>query len=115
MVVFEEGAVPFPVRRAFVIYAGEGQTRGDHAHRTCSQMLVVLQGSVQVLVERGDETNSIVLTRLSSGLLLPPMTWATQNYLTDDAMLLVLCDQLFDESDYIRDRKEYEFAIKGNL
>lgn len=115
MAVFEEGTVPFPVRRAFVIYAGEGETRGDHAHRTCSQMLVVLQGSVQVLVAHGDETNSIVLTQLSSGLLLPPMTWATQNYLTHDSMLLVVCDQLFDESDYIRNREEYEFAIKGKL
>jgi dTDP-4-dehydrorhamnose 3,5-epimerase-like enzyme len=107
MVIFEEGTVPFPVRRAFVVFAGAGQSRGDHAHRTCTQMLVVLRGSVQVTVNDGHEGSSCLLTQLSHGLLLPPMTWATQNYLTQDAILMVLCDQLFDEGDYIRDREEY--------
>jgi len=30
VVVFEEGTVPFPVRRTFVVNADMGQIRGEH-------------------------------------------------------------------------------------
>jgi len=109
--IFEEGSVPFSIRRTFVVFAGSGQLRGAHAHRTCTQMLVVLQGSVDVTMYDGQEVTSSLLSRLSHGLVIPPMTWATQEYLTDDSTLLVLCDQLFDEDDYIRDRGEFLKAI----
>jgi len=107
MVIFEEGTVPFPVRRTFVVFAEAGQLRGGHAHRTCTQMLVVLQGIVDVTLDDGQQATSSLLSRLSHGLVIPPMTWADQKYLTDDATLLVACDQLFDEDDYIRDRGEF--------
>jgi len=111
MVILQEGTVPFPVRRAFVVFAGSGQSRGDHAHKTCTQMLAVLRGSVQVTMNDGHEDAIYLLTELSHGLVIPPMTWASQEYLTDGAMLLVVCDQLFDEEDYIRDRAEFLSAI----
>ena len=38
VVIFEEGTVPFPVRRTFVVFAEAGQLRGGHAHRTCTQI-----------------------------------------------------------------------------
>ena len=112
MAIFEEGVVPFSVRRTFVVFAGSGQSRGAHAHRTCTQMLVALQGSVDVTMDDGQEVTSSLLSRLSHGLVIPPMTWATQEYLTDDSILLVLCDQLFDEGDYIRDRANFLTAIE---
>jgi len=111
--IFEEGTVPFPVRRAFVVFAGAGQLRGAHAHRACTQMLVVLQGEVNVSMDDGLEATSHSLSRLSHGLVIPPMTWASQRYLTEDSTLLVICDQLFDEGDYIRDREDFLRAIEA--
>ncbi len=75
-------------------------------------MLVVLQGNVKVKTDDGQEVKSFLLSCLSSGLVIPPMTWATQDYETDGSALLVLCDQLFDEEDYIRDRKDFLTTIE---
>ena len=113
--VFEEGRVPFPVRRAFAVFAEAGQLRGAHAHKTCTQMLVALQGKVDVTMDDGYKTTSSLLSPLSHGLLIPPMTWASQKYLTDGATLLVICDQLFDEDDYIRDRENFLRAIGADV
>lgn len=35
------------------------------------------------------------------------MIWATQRYTEPDSQLLVICDQNFDEVDYIRDFEEF--------
>jgi hypothetical protein len=93
--IFEEGRVPFPVRRAFAVFAKAGQ----------------LRGSIEVTMDDGYKTVSSLLSPLSHGLVIPPMTWAIQKYLTDDATLLVVCDKLFDEDDYIRDRGNFLSVI----
>ena len=94
--VFEEGRVPFPVRRAFAVFAEAGQLRGAHAHKTCTQMLVALQGKVEVTMDDGYKTTSSLLSPLSHGLLM-------------------ICDQLFDEDDYIRDRENFLRAIGADV
>jgi len=35
--------------------------------------------------------------------LIPPTIWAEQTYLQENTIVLVLCDQFYDEADYIRD------------
>ncbi len=111
VVVFEEGTVPFPVRRTFVVTADMNQIRGDHAHRVCNQLLVVLKGKVLVSVDDGTFAQELLLTELAKGLLIPPMVWATQKYVSADAILLVACDQLYDETDYIRDYAEFKRVV----
>ena len=107
LVVFEDGNLPFPLHRTFVVQAGAGQVRGDHAHRTCNQLLVALKGAVRVSVDDGQIKSEYRLTGLSKGLLIPPMNWATQKYLSNETILMVSCDHPFDESDYIRDYSDF--------
>ncbi len=111
VVVFEEGTVPFPIRRTFVVTADVGQIRGNHAHRACSQLVVVLSGEVLVSVDDGNVSQEFLLSEMAQGLLIPPMTWATQKYISEDSILLVVCDLLFDESDYIRDYAEFKRGL----
>ncbi len=106
--VFEEGTVPFPIRRTFVVTADAGQVRGDHAHRACSQLLVVLRGKVQVSVDDGNTSQEFLLSESAQGLLIPPMIWSTQTYLSEGSILLVVCDHLYDEADYIRDYSDFK-------
>jgi len=113
LVVFEEGSTPFPLRRTFVVTAGMGQIRGNHAHKTCSQLLVALRGEVLVSVEDGNGSKEFLLSELKQGLLIPPMTWAKQKYLCENTVLMVLCDQLFDELDYIRDYAEFNQVLQA--
>jgi len=113
LVVFEEGSSPFPLRRAFVVTADVGQVRGHHAHRTCSQLLAVLRGQVLVSVDYGNGSQDFLLSELEQGLLIPPMNWATQKYMSEETILMVACDQLFDEKDYIRDYAEFAFTLQS--
>ena len=35
------------------------------------------------------------------------MTWAEQTYMTDDTILMVMCDRLYAVEDYIRNFEEF--------
>ena len=105
--VFEEGAIPFPVVRAFLVEANVGETRGDHAHRRCQQLLLAVSGGVTVISTNGQTERVHQLTNSGTGLVVPAMIWATQKYIEPNSQLLVICDQIFDEEDYIRDFEEF--------
>lgn len=99
--------VPFPVKRAFAIVGTPVDSqRGHHAHRRCHQFLVCLSGSIWVLLDDGSETVEMILN-CGDALHIPPGLWAEQVYQSEGASLLVLCDQLYDESDYLRDHDEF--------
>lgn len=105
--VFEEGTSPFPVRRVFLVEANSGEVRGAHAHRVCQQLLVAVSGEITVSATDGTTEAVHRLTNSTPGLIIPAMIWATQQYAGADAKLLVICDQLFDEADYIREFAEF--------
>lgn len=97
-----EQVVGFPVVRMFwVSRVPDGQERGGHAHKKCSQYLICLEGSVEVSVSDGTETAEIRLDQ-GQALLVQPGLWASERY-SKGALLLVLCDQLYDTKDYIVD------------
>ena len=49
-----------------------------------------------------------LLKSMSTGLLLPPGIWAKEEYLTDGAVLMVLCDRGYENEDYIRNYEEFK-------
>lgn len=102
-----ENHLPIPVRRTFVVRAGDQVRRGHHAHRACSQVLVCLAGACRVEVCDGRVNRTVILDSPDAGLYIPPSLWAEQTYLGRDAMVMVFCDLPYDESDYIRDWKRY--------
>ncbi len=111
--VFEEGTVPFPVRRAFLVSASDGHSRGSHAHRECWQALFVTSGCVTVETTSNNGVELFQLNVNSHGLVIPPMTWATQTYTGIDSTLLVTCSHLFSERDYIRNFSEFQAVIQS--
>lgn len=113
--VFEEGSIPFPVRRAFLVEANMGEIRGDHAHRECQQLLVAVNGKITIKATDGKTERTYQLTNSSSGLVIPALVWATQYYNSPESRLLVICDQLFTESDYIRDYAEFVSIVEGSF
>lgn len=98
--------VPFNMARLFVIKSSENCNRGFHAHKECSQLLIVLNGTCKVICDDGHSRKEITLNKASEGLLIPPTIWAEQEYLPD-TILLVLTDKPYDESDYLRNYDEF--------
>jgi len=107
--VYESGRhVPFDIRRIFTVSAMAGDIRGNHAHRQCSQLLVCTTGEIRVVCDDGFELTHHLLDSADCGLLIPPGIWAREDYLTDGAVLMVLCDRIYEEGDYIRDYDEFK-------
>ena len=100
--------IPFEPRRWFLVYGvPSAETRGQHAHRRCHQLLIAASGSVRVVADDGHEREEFILDRPNLGLYLPAMTWGIQYGYTPQSVLLVVASEPYDPSDYIRDYAEF--------
>lgn len=98
---------PFQIARVFTVRAPKNALRGEHAHKRCTQFLTCPNGSIKVNCDDGINQKSYILNDPSMGLLIPPGIWAQQDYLTESAILTVLCDRPYEEIDYIRDYQSF--------
>ncbi len=100
----EQKNIPFDIRRCYFMYNTlPGVRRGFHAHKTLRQVLVCVRGSCKILLDDGTEKQVVSLDRPNKGLYITADTWREMYDFSEDAVLMVLADQLYDESDYIRD------------
>lgn len=106
-------SIPFAIKRYFIVFdVPSVETRGEHAHRTCHQMLICVRGSVAVVVDNGSNREEFNLDQPDSGLHIPPMVWATEYKYSSDAALLVLASDYYDAADYIRDYSEFRRLLE---
>jgi len=101
--VFDVNEIPFLVKRIFSVSAGKGEVRGKHAHKQCNQLFICVSGVIELICKDGEQTSTYMLDEKNDGIWVVNGVWAEQRYLTDRSVLLVICDQPYDESDYIRD------------
>jgi dTDP-4-dehydrorhamnose 3,5-epimerase-like enzyme len=106
--VFESDNIPFIVKRVFsVVNAKGGSKRGQHAHKKCNQLICCIAGEVNLICDDGNNQIEILLSSKNEAVLVPCGIWAEQDYLKDNSVIIVFCDQLYDENDYIRDYDEF--------
>ena len=96
------------VKRLFIVSPRELGVRGKHAHRECKQIIFCLKGSVQVRLFDGDRWADREIRPGSDSVFVRPMIWCEQIYKTADSEILVLCDQPYDETDYIRSFETFQ-------
>ncbi len=105
LVALQEGKeLPFTPRRVFWI-AGvpEGGERANHANRDTRMVLVCAAGSCTVDVHDGSSWHHFVLDAPDRGLYCPAMTWKRIYAFSENAVLLAVCDTLYDAAEYIDD------------
>ena len=109
LIALEENRnIPFDIRRCYFMYNTQpGVSRGFHAHRTLRQVLICVRGSCRILLDDGREKETVLLDRPNKGLYITPGIWRVMSDLSGDAVLMVLADQLYDESDYIRNYDDF--------
>jgi dTDP-4-dehydrorhamnose 3,5-epimerase-like enzyme len=106
--VFESDNLPFIVKRVFsVVNAKGGSKRGQHAHKKCNQLICCVAGEVNLICDDGNTQIEILLTPSNEAALVPSGLWAVQEYIQDNSVIIVFCDQPYDENDYIRDYDEF--------
>ena len=108
LTVAETGiTLPMDIRRVFVVNGYANATRGKHAHKQLTQILVCVSGACNIIVDDGDRSRKVLLDASEKALRIPPGIWAEQHFYGNGSVLMVLCDMLFDESDYIRDYSDF--------
>ena len=106
--VFEFGRLPWQPRRMYLMQDFvNGKTRGNHAHKTLSQIFIVISGSIRLDIYRGSECTTYDLSRQSGEIVLSPGAWRVISNASPDAIVLVLADAQYDETDYLRNWEEY--------
>ena len=95
---------PFrPVRMFWISGVAPGAARGGHAHKACSQFLVCISGRIQVDAFDGAVSRTFLMQH-GEFLNLVPGIFATETFLEEGSVLLVLCDRPYEQDDYIYDR-----------
>lgn len=103
-----ERDIPFEIRRAYYIYdIAKGERRGFHAHKQLEQYLICVKGECTILLEDSKEKTEVVLNRPNEGLYVGPGVWHEMFDFSEDAVLLVLASDYYDEADYIRSYDEF--------
>lgn len=105
--------VPFEIKRVYYMFdTGHGVRRGFHAHKCLKQILVCVKGSCKILLDDGAQKEEVLLDRPNKGLIIDSHIWREMFDFSEDAVLMVLASQLYDESDYIRNYDDFISYVK---
>ena len=100
--------VPFDIKRVYYLYdVPGGESRGSHAHRALSQLIVAASGSFRVVLDDGSAKRAFVLNRPYQGLLVKPGIWRDLDDFSSGAVCMVLASEVYQPEDYIRDYDEF--------
>ena len=105
--------IPFQIKRVYYMYdTKEGVRRGFHAHKKLKQVLICVKGQCKILLDDGKEKEVVLLDRPDKGLLIESHLWREMFDFSEDAVLMVLASELYDEADYIRNYDDFIAYVK---
>jgi len=98
--------LPFQPKRIMTMYnVPKGESRGHHGHRKTKQLLVCVHGRIKVTLIDKDSHNTHIL-KPGDSLFQETYVWGKQEYLDDNTVMVVLCSEEFDKTEYIYDIEE---------
>ena len=107
-VVQNGDTLPFDVKRVYYLYdVPGGESRGAHAHRDLSQLMVAASGSFRVTLDAGKVKRSFFLNRPYQGLYVKTGMWRDLDDFSSGAVCMVLAADVYLQEDYIRDYEEF--------
>lgn len=116
LAVYEKGKeITFDIERIFTVTGHKGDRRGSHAHKKCTQLLICVAGKIRVTCDNGTDLTEYILSDVNQGLEIPAGVWAEQEYIENHSVLVVLCDRVYEEDDYLRDYSKYKDYIQTSV
>lgn len=114
LVALEEGKdIPFQIKRVYYMYdTQKGVRRGFHAHKSLEQILICIHGTCKVLLDNGEEKKIVSLEKPYEGLYIANNMWREMYDFSEDAVLMVLASDYYNEDDYIRDYDRFLESLK---
>jgi len=98
--------LPFEAKRFFILKDVK-TTRGGHAHKNLWEILIAVSGSCRVT---GDDSKIITyeyLTDHTQAIIIPSKIWRIIDNCSSDCVIVSLCSEELDESDYIRKYSDF--------
>lgn len=101
-----ENILPFEIKRVFYIYGVDKSVRGGHRHHKTVQAAVCIKGKCTIYNNNGRTDKTYHLDKPSKCLILEPEDWHQMFDFSEDAILMILASENFDENDYIFEKYE---------
>lgn len=110
----ENREIPFSVKRVYYMYdTVSDAVRGKHAHKALEQILICVHGSCRVLLDDGTSKETVTLDKPYEGLYIKHDIWREMFDFSEDAVLMVLASEVYDESDYIRNYDDFIQRVRA--
>ena len=101
--------IPFTIERVYWLYdVPGGETRGGHAYKNQSELIVALSGSFDVVLSQGSVERIITLNRSYFGLFIPQMVWRHLENFSTNALAFIASNGSYDEDCYIRNFEDFK-------
>lgn len=95
--------IPFDIKRVYYLTGTKlGVSRGFHAHKALEQIAVCVAGNCRMVLDNGQQKEEIWLDSPNKAMRIEKMVWHEMHDFSPDCVLLVLANDYYDESDYIR-------------
>ena len=110
--------IPFDIKRNFYTFGAgnKGMVRGKHANKKSKFVLFNIAGTSKVKVI-DEKMNSRVyeLNHPYDAVYLPELVWKEMYDFSEDSILMVLTNEYYDNSEYIRDFDDYVKIIEKDF
>lgn len=104
--------VPFDIKRVYYIFGvNDNAVRGKHAHYQLKQLLICVNGSVDIMAEDGKDREIYHLDNPAKALYIEGLVWHDMRNFSKDTVLLVLASNHYSEADYVRDYEVFKKEV----
>ena len=106
--------IPFNIKRIYFInnLFNKKSIRGKHAHKKLEQIIFCVNGYFTLTLDDGKNKQKILMNNPYRGIRLGPKLWHTMTKFSSDCVILVLTNDYYKESDYIRDYDQFLEYVK---
>ena len=101
--------LPFNPKRIYWIHGVKEETkRGGHYHHKLEQVIICISGELEVSLEnlKGIK-KTYILNKANKALYVPPGYWRDIIF-HENAILLCIASENYDENDYVRSYREFK-------
>ena len=95
--------LPFDVKRIYFIYADLNSSRGFHKHIKLKQFFILLNGEVEICVNKNNSKQIITLREPGNNFLLEGGYYRKIYFKKNNSILAVLASENYDPDDYYYD------------
>ena len=107
--------IPFDIKRIYYIFKTKDDVvRGLHAHKVLKQVMICITGSCKIKLDNGQSSETVILESPVKGILVEGLIWREMSNFSNDCVLLVIANEHYDESDYIRNYDDFLSLVRND-